>query len=125
MSGAQARLVATTLGFIDAWNAGQVDDALALLTEDVVGSDCDAGGRPVYLRGKEDFARWLRERAAEHDRLEVARILNENPDPNAGGGRVVAVVYASRTSDAGSLAPRVTKVVFSEDGRRIIAFANC
>ena len=125
MTGAQARLVATTLGFIDAWNAGHVADALAVLTEDVVGSDCDARGSRVQLRGKEDFARWLAERAAEHDRLEVARILNENPDPST-GARVVGVVYASRTSDAGSLAPRGgTKVVFSEDGLRIIAFANC
>src|SRR5688572_1553625 len=40
-SAPQARMVATVVAFIDAYNAARVDAALALLTTDVSVSDCD------------------------------------------------------------------------------------
>ena len=43
MGADQARYVATVVTFIDAFNAGAVDAALALLADNVVGSDCDYG----------------------------------------------------------------------------------
>src|SRR5258708_27055339 len=39
----QARMVATVVAFLDASNAGRVEAALALLTEDVSISDCGYG----------------------------------------------------------------------------------
>ena len=127
IAGDQARLVATLVEFVDAFNAGSLDTALALLTEDVVGSDCDYGRAALLMfRGKSEAAAWLRGRAAEHDRMEIGSILNENPDP-IGGAHVVGVSWRSRVSDTlpRAIVPQVAaKVVFSTDGRQIRAFAN-
>lgn len=127
-----ARFVATTVTFVDAFNAGRLDDVLALVADDVVGGDCDLGdGSLVTFNGKASFAAWLRGRIADHDRLEIQSIFNENPDPST-GGRVVGVEWAGRTSDAlrarglaEGLGPHgAAKVVFTADGRRIRAWNN-
>jgi len=123
----QARYVATVVTFVDAFNAGAVDAALALLADNVVGSDCDYGRQAlITFQTKRDAETWLRGRVAEHDRMEIAEIVNENPEPST-GSRVVAVGWASRKSDLlpSAIVPRyAAKVVFTADGRRIIAFAN-
>ena len=123
----QARYVATVVAFVDAFNAGAVDAALALLADNVVGSDCDYGRQTlITFQSKRDAEPWLRGRAAEHDRIEIAEIVNENPEPST-GSHVVAVGWASRRTDLlpTAIVPRyAAKVVFTPDGRRIIAFAN-
>src|SRR3954470_17878549 len=123
----QARYVATVVAFVDAFNAGDVDHALALLDDDVGGNDCD-WGRRVYIafRGKNEARSWLSGRAADHDRLQIERIANENPDPTT-GSRVVAVSWTERRMDnlASPFHPGLSaKVVFNPDGPRITAFPN-
>src|SRR5438477_4175840 len=95
----QARMVATLIAFLDASNAGRVDAALALLTDDVGISDC--GYRPIRLitaTGTAAARQWLTERAADHDQLVLESIRNENPDPTS-GSHVVAASYSRRSSD--------------------------
>lgn len=131
-SAPQARMVATLVAFLDAFNAGRVDAALALLTEDVVTSDCHYRGvRVTTADGTEAARRWLAERAVDHDRLVLESIANENPDATT-GSHVVAVSYSRRTSDTlrglgfpNGVAPRLlSKVIFTATGDRIRAFAN-
>jgi hypothetical protein len=123
----QARFVATIVRFVDAFNAEDVAAATALLTEDVVGGDCDYGRRQlIVFSGKAEATTWLRGRAADHDRLRISEIVNSNPDP-ATGSRVVAVSWLIRTSAvlASPMGPHgAAKVVFSPDGSAIRAFAN-
>jgi len=127
----QARFVATTVALFDAWNAGDVAAVLALMTDDVVGGDCDfRSGRPFQWRTRGELADWLRERARDHDALVLAEIFNSNPDPVT-GGRVVGVPFARRSSDTlralgrseGIDPDTAAKVVFTQDGRRILALA--
>lgn len=131
-SAAQARMVATVVAFLDAYNAGRVEAALALMTEDASVSDCDyrtASG--VSARRTDEIGQWLRDRAADHDQLFLESILNENPEPST-APHVVAVSYAKRTSDIlrtlgfpNGVRPHLaTKVVFSTSDDRIRTFAN-
>jgi hypothetical protein len=123
----QAHYVATVVAFVDAFNAGAVEAALALLADNVVGSDCDYGRRTlITFQNKRDAEFWLRGRAAEHDRIEIDEIVNENPEPST-GSRVVAVGWRTRKTDLlpTAIVPQAAaKVVFTADGRRIVAFAN-
>jgi hypothetical protein len=123
----QARFVATVIGFVDAFNAGDVQTASGFLAENVVGGDCDYGrGLLIEFRNRTEALVWLRGRAADHDRMAIGRIFNENPEP-ASGSRVVGIEWAGRQSDTlgSGMGPHGTaKVVFSDDGRQIVAFAN-
>jgi hypothetical protein len=123
---AQAQMTTTLVRFVDAFNAGDVEAALAFLSEDIVGNDCDYRRQVlIEFRDKGEAARWLRGRAADNDRLELFRIYNENPDSGS-GWRVVGVVWARRTSqslDAPLVSGIGAKVVFTDDGQRIRAFA--
>ena len=132
ISASQARIVATLIAFLDAYNAGHVDTALAMLTPDVVTSDCDYRGvRVTTANGTAAVREWLRERADDHDQLVLESVANENPDP-ASGSHVVAVTYSRRTSDTlralgfpNGIAPQLaSKVVFTATDDRIRAFAN-
>jgi hypothetical protein len=122
-------MVATVVAFIDAYNGGRLDAALALLTTDVTASDCDyRTASTVSLSGTEAVRAWLKDRAADRDQLVLESIVNENPDQ----GHVVAVSYAKRTSDtlrslgfSNGVTPRIaTKVVFTMSDDRIRAFQN-
>lgn len=130
ISASQARMVATVIAFIDAYNTARVDAALALLTPDVTVSDCDyRSASTVSLRGADAVGRWLRDRAADRDQLIIESIVNTNPDPTE---HVVAVSYAKRTSDtlrslgfSNGVTPRIaTKVVFTTSDDRIRAFMS-
>jgi hypothetical protein len=132
VGGAQARMVATFVAFLDSYNHGDVDRALALLSDDVSISDCDYRG-PTLLNpiGRAAARQWLADRAADHDQLTIDSILNANPDP-ASGSHVVGVSYSKRTSDTlralgypNGITPRTaTKVVFTPSDDRLRAFAN-
>src|SRR5260221_4393671 len=128
----QARIVAAVVGFLEAYNAGDVSRALALMTDDVSISDCDYRGPKLLNAVGRDAARqWLSDRAADHDRLILDGIRNENPDP-ASGSHVVAVSYARRTSDTlralgfpNGITPRsATKAVFTATDDRLRVFAT-
>ena len=132
LTAGQARAVATVVAFLEAYNAGQLDAALALLADDVVGSDCDyREGRVILFQGKDQAVAWLRARLADHDRLIVAAIWNDNADQPM-GAHVVGVEYARRTSDtlralgfpAGITPQLATKVGLTPTDDRIQAFAN-
>jgi len=124
----QASEVATVVTFLRAYNAGKLTAALAVVTPDVVGSDCDYRRRKAILfSGKKAFAGWLRARFADRDRLTLARVWNENRSQ----GLVVGVDYARRESltlralgAAHGITPQAaSKVVFTTEAR-IRAFAN-
>ena len=94
----QARRVVT--GFIKAFNRHDSRAALAYFTSDrrfiknVSASDCDFGhGVTVGYSGKAEVARWLRERAADHDQFTIAKIRLVGARPSG------AVVTYSRTDE--------------------------
>ena len=125
-------MVATLVAFLDAYNAGRVDAALALMAEDAGISDCDYRAiHVVSADGRDAMRQWLRDRAADHDQLVVDYIFNENPEPTS-GSHVIGVVYARRTSDTlralgfpnGIDPSTASKVVFTATDDRIRSFAN-
>jgi hypothetical protein len=128
----QAREIAVVMAFLDAYNAGNLDTALAQLTEDIHYADCDfrdvPAGRPIQIDGKEDLAVWLQGQFADHDRLEMTLIFDENPGQPLG---VVGVEFGKRTSDSlrergypDGIDSAVAKVVFNATYDRITYFIN-
>jgi hypothetical protein len=122
VSAAQAQEVAVVVPFLRASNAGRLRQALALLAADPNVSDCDyRAAEGVQFKGRAAVAGWLRQRSADHDRLQLARIFDQNPDQPVG---VVGVEYQRRTSDTlralgfrTGITPQTTKVVFTADHR--------
>jgi hypothetical protein len=119
---------AVVAAMLDAYNAGRLDDVLALLDDGVTWSDCDyRAGAAVGFAGKAEVADWLRQRLAERDRLEVGTIEGSSGNPPVG-----AVNYRRRTSDSlralgfpDGIAPKIgTKVALTSGGDRIDVFAN-
>jgi hypothetical protein len=117
------------MDFLQAYNTGKFDAALALLDERIGISDCDYERVGVVaVAGKKDVGAWLQQRIADRDHLEVASIRNENP----GEELVVGVEYANRSSDtlrrlgfSRGITPKVaTKVIFRSNPTRIGSFAN-
>lgn len=131
LTGEQALEVAVFMNFIRAYNNGHLDEALALLSEDVAISDCDYREvKAVEFGGISQAAEWLRQHISEHDRLIVSQIYNENP--GRGGRHVIGVEY-SRRSDTTleslgfpqGIKPKLaSKVVFEAGTALIQAFAN-
>jgi hypothetical protein len=131
LNAAQARGAATVVGFLDAYNAGRLEAALALMADRFVWSDCDYGkGSVVNGVGKESATAWLRERFADHDQLTLAGFYFGVP--NEVGMFAVAVSYQRRTSDTlrslgfpDGITPLVaTKAGVTKDGDRLLVFAN-
>jgi hypothetical protein len=128
VNGAQAHQVAAVVNFVAAYNSGRPDDALALLSERVSVSDCDyRKAVAVSYQGRSETERWLRERIADHDQLQLQSIWNQNPKDLA-----VGVVWSRRISDIlkslgfkSGITPQLgTKVVFDATTGRITGFAN-
>ena len=120
--------------FINAFNRHDVRAALAFFTTDpsliryVGGNDCDfARGRTVAYRGRAELARWLRERAADHDVFTIRGIRLIGTQPAA-----AAVTYWRRRSDTlaslgfpDGIEPNGSKVGFTLSGRvRLTQFTN-
>ena len=119
---------ATVDRFLDAFNAGDVAHAMSLVADDVLGSDCDyRASSVVVISGRDSFAAWMRERAADHDRL-VRGDFQAGQD----GAPVLGMPVINRTSDTlralgftqGIRQQIAAKVILSSDGLRIKAFAN-
>jgi hypothetical protein len=120
VSAAQAREVAVVVEFLRAYNAGRPRQALALLAANPNVSDCDyRAAEGVQFKGRAAVAGWLRQRSADHDRLTLARIFDQNPDQPVG---VAGVEYQRRTSDTlralgfrTGITPGTTKMIFTAD----------
>jgi hypothetical protein len=119
------------MNFIRAYNAGQLDEALGLLSEHVVGSDCDyRNGAEVQFRGRSKAADWYGERLSDNDRMIVSQIFDQNPDPS--GAHVIGVDFSRRTSrtlaelgfEEGIVPAGGAKVGFATKPTLIMAFAN-
>ena len=131
LTGEQALEISVLVDFIQAYNNGLLEEALVMLSEDVVVSDCDYPEvQAVEFLGKVEAEEWLRKRLEDQDRLVVSRISNENPDQS--GRHTTAVGYARRSSEtldrlgfAEGIEPALaSKVVFSAEPVRIQRFAN-
>ena len=71
----QAQEVAVLIEFIQAYNAGRVSTALSFFGPPWIWSDCDYR-RVAILEGQDraSLQRWLQQRAADHDRLDIGSI---------------------------------------------------
>lgn len=90
--------------FLDAYNAHEVNRAMATVTKDVKFTDCDdRRARRVVIRDRARLGGWFRARFREGERLQDATIVMGNPDQSN-----VAAIEAerdSRTLRARHLAP--------------------
>lgn len=131
LNGAQAREVATVVKFLDAYNSGDVQSALALFADSpkVAFSACRyRTGDTIDGHGIPAVKTWLSEAAAEHSRLVLASIENANPDQPIG---VLGIHVSRETSDAISrrgypmgISPALdTKIIFDQSGK-ILSFAS-
>jgi len=125
----QAAEVVMVARFVDAFDAGRVNEAMALLGEEFGGSDCDYRHVAVVsFSGRQPTQDWLRPRAADHDRLDIREVYNLNPDQPGG---VVGVQWARRSSDAlralrfrEGIVPQLDAKVVFDRSDRIRSFAN-
>ena len=108
--------------FVDAYNAGRLDDAMALVDDTIVGSDCDYRTISAFSeRGAAEFRGWLAARIADRDRL-LGATIESSAD-------ALAVSFRERWSDTlrglgypNGIAPKLAAKVAVFDGR-IRAFA--
>jgi hypothetical protein len=123
----EAAAISTVERFIHAINAGDINGAEALVALDAGASDCDYIQRTVVVfSGKLSVMHWLRARIADHDRLAVGSIFNENGVFTP----VVGVEFANRSSDTlarlgfpGGVTPAtVAKVVLTPDMSQVGGF---
>jgi len=91
----QAQEVAVLVDFLRAYNAGRVGTALTLFKAPWVWSDCDyRRGTVLAGQDKASLTRWLRQRSADHDRLDIGSIMVGTAQEEALG-----VTFKRRTSD--------------------------
>lgn len=130
LNGAQAGQVAAIVNLVAAYNGGRIEEALALLDEHVGVSDCDYRRVGVVtFTGRSEAEGWLKQRVADHDKLQLQLIWNLNPGDPVG---VVGVVWALRSSDSlrslgfskGIRPQLAAKVVFDRTTNQITRFAN-
>lgn len=101
----QAQEVAAVVGFVRAYNDGDLSAAVSYLARiprsgqsTTTATDCDYRRQETKTSYvfREGFVKWLKQRFADHDRLTLGRILDENPSQPVG---VVGVTFTRRTSD--------------------------
>lgn len=131
LNGAQAREVATVVEFLDAYNSGDVQSALALFADSpqVTYSACRyRTGETIGGTGKARVKAWLSEAATEHSRLTMGSIWNGNADQPVG---ILGLQVTRETSDAISrlgyptgISPALaTNIIFDRSGK-ILTFAS-
>ncbi|MGI8687460.1 MAG: nuclear transport factor 2 family protein [Thermomicrobiales bacterium] len=129
-----ARALGTTEAFLRAYNAGQHDTALALLTEDSTLYDCDYDtGSAIEAVGKDQASAWLQARIADHDQLVVAELFYGPTawrEPST-GIIAIAAVYERRTSDTvralgfpDGVKKNPSKVILTKTGEQIRNFTG-
>ena len=95
--GAQVSEASHLWKFLAAYNAGQLNAALAQFSDNqpVGFSDCDYQTQQVTEgHGRAELTRWLRTNIANHDRLIGAHVFSANPDQP-----VLGVSFLRRSSD--------------------------
>jgi len=130
----QAQNVTTMIELMRAYNAGHLEEVLALLDEKVSWSDCDFQNISVVnLIGKTKVGDWLQKRFADHDFLEIATIELANVENQDTASKdVVVAEYLYRTSDTlknlgfpnGIKPSLASKVVFTPTHDHVLHFAN-
>jgi hypothetical protein len=91
----QSQEVAVLVAFIRAYNAGHVRPALSLFGSSPGWSDCDYRRGVVVMGGtKASLRRWLQQRAADHDHLDIGSV-----EVGSLQTRVLGVIFKRRTSD--------------------------
>lgn len=124
----EARAIVTVVRFVDAINGGDLRAASDLMTTDASVSDCDYATGALIIRDGDDAAsRWIADRIADHERLEIRDIYNHN----ATFDRVVGVSFVRRSNDTlkrlgaptGIVPSTDAKVVLTADMTRIATFA--
>ena len=124
LTGGQGVEVAHLMSFVSAYNASDLQGALAQFsgTGAVGFSDCDyTQGRLVEGHGRAQLAAWLGQRIADQDGFVVGKIDDQNPDQPLG---VLGVSFSRRTSDSiaraghpmGITPTTAAKVKFDGDG---------
>jgi len=125
----QAEELAAVVGFVRAYNRRDLNAALSYFATTRnqgqtrnTATDCDyRRQKTVVYTLRKGAVQWLKHRFADHDRLTLRRIYDENPEQPVG---VVAVEYALRTSDTlrklgfpNGIVPQVgQKLVFRFEG---------
>lgn len=129
----QARGAATVLAFFAAYNSGRVDEALRLLTDDVLVIDCDyRAARTIQAEGKDQAAALLRAKVADHDAFVLDELLFNPPEHVNRWPFAIGISYARRTSDSlrslgfpdGIVSRLGAKAILTEDGERLIRLVN-
>jgi len=126
----QAQEVAVLVEFFRAYNAGQMATALALFGPTWLWSDCDYRvGHVIVGKGIDSLKRWLLQRKADHDRLEIGSIYVGTLQEEALGAS-----FRRRTSDTlralgksrGIVPAGAAKVSFGDvsGALRMLKFAN-
>jgi hypothetical protein len=114
----------TVRGFVAAYDRGDFDAALAFIDERFTfGVDCDyESARFYYISDHESATYWLRDRLADHDRIDVLRFVDATGRDNAIGADIArSSDTIARRGYGTTVRPRVPLVVrFSLDGRRLI-----
>jgi hypothetical protein len=119
--------VDTVRAFVDAYDAGRYDDAIAYIDDRILFSgDCDYDGRKLYyISDHESATYWLRGRIADHDRIDIVRFIDLQDGEATIGVEIVRSSDTIRARGYGAMVrPRVPLWVrFSPDGRRIVQLA--
>ena len=122
----QALNVAVTVEFLNAYNAANLDVAMAALGPDPGFSDCDyTTQQTVEIHGRAQVASWLKERFDDHSRIVWSEIGTENPTDRDVLGVTVTRVRSDSLAKLGfpdGVAPSLgVKVIFTAD-HRIVTF---
>lgn len=88
------------IAFVAAFNAGDVDGALAVLSEDATVKDCDyaKAGAPSF-ESRDHIRDWLQARAADHDQLTLAAMPMQMGKSYAALSPVAEIKLDRRASD--------------------------
>ncbi len=128
VNGDEAVAISTVERFIQAINDGNLDAAIALVSADAAGSDCDYIRRKVTLfTGRPSVVLWIAGLIADHERFDIGHVSNANDVFTP----VVGVEFANRSSDTlarlgfpGGVVPSLAaKVVLTPDMAQVRAFA--
>jgi hypothetical protein len=120
--------VATIVGFVTAFNGGHVSQALGLVVDEIVISDCDySSGDSIFRSGRSEVETWLIARARDHDQIELGDVTLGD---HSAGPFALAVSIANRTSDSiragghstGIVPGLAVKAIVLSDGTRLMGW---
>lgn len=128
ISASEAKAIAIVVRFIQLINDGDSRAANEILANDASVSDCDFANMTVVIfEGNKAATRWVAERIADHERLEIGTLFNANPVFDG----AIGLVLSNRSNDTltrlgarAGIAPSLSaKVVVTDDMSHIRTFA--